>query len=437
MKIILHIGNGKCGSSSIQHYFSYNHSQPGFRYGVLKKSGDILTGLAVEQEAIKKPSNYAVSYSMPTSVDEGFISRFKNSLTALSSEDCETLLLSSESFGSNVARFKQLDPVLKRHRVEVIMIVRPPVQWLNSAWWQWLTWNNSQSSAAGIDDAVAKENVPKTWLKRISRFEALDCVHNVHVLALNNTFLDDVKALIGKHHFADKHDTLIKAHNAASSRELLSFLKAKRSLRPDHSHAKTEFILNKHLQPRSKSDWVLTKNHVQLLIEKNKPYNLQLAALISNENILENEAWWSTDFYQEKCNNVQQDYKLSYATLEELLEEAYHIIIALDDRLRHQSRKERLNELKPEMGTEAYQFEDDFLSPDEVLTVVTSAEKLAKFDVKQAMKLLLIAQRSRPNGQVIQERIKECEKIQRTGLVRRAATLIGMVPKLIKTGLKH
>ncbi len=435
MKIFLHIGNGKCGSSSLQHYFSYNHSRKGFKYGVLKKNGHISTGVSVEQEASRKPSNYAMSYSLPSMLDDEFLGQFRASLATLSTE-CEALLLSSEAFGSHFARFKQLDTILTQYEAEVIMIVRPPVQWLNSAWWQWLAWSNQKSSAAGIEQAVKKRNPAKTWLKRIEQFESLNSVRKVHVLSLNDTFLSDIKALIGKQYFSERTDNENKKHNAASSRELLSFLKTKRSLRPNYGYAKTEFILNKYLKQRTKSDWVLTEENVKVLMDKNKPYNVELAKRIANENILNNDAWWSADFYHDKCQKVERDYKLSYAMLENLLEEAYHIIIKLDDALRSQSKKLLVNGKQAKRAASFEHCEDNFLSADEITALVSSANKLAKIDADKAMNLLLIAQRSRPNGQGIHAKIEEVEKLQRAGFISKMARLMSTLPGLVKAGLK-
>ena len=379
----------------------------------MTKDGEVISGDAVTRMAASRPSNYAVSSNLDEPITERFLINLKESLDRLS-DSCDTLLLSSEMFSNRTRRFKVMDEVLSGFEVEIIMIIRPPVQWFNSAWWQWFQWEKLYRGTNGVDLCVAKRNVARTWLRKINRFEALNCVKQFNLLALNKSFMMDVINILGINQKLVHFEGSNKAHNTASSSELLNFLKLKRSLRPDNTMSKTEFVLNKYLKPRSKSDWVLTSQNVEDLLSKTKEPCLELAKRITNENILDNPAWWDSNFYTEKCQNVVRKNALKHEQLADMLEEAYQVIIKLDDSIRESEKRAKSTK--------------EFV--DGATSLIKNAEKLSKTDLEGAIELLELAQQARPNGKEIENKLEEYRQRKEASALHKFSHFIQELPRL-------
>lgn len=323
MKIILHIGAGKCASSSIQTFFSYNNRISDFAYVGLKPDGSIIHSDDVDRHAKLSPNNYVASSNFESGVDESFVSNFTQSITELEKRFA-TVLLSSEGWGAHAESFAKLAPVLRRHQVEVVYVLRAPVLWMNSAWWQWQQWDD-----VDIDVWTKHANVSRQWFEHYSSFSQLRFVKQIHVLALQKDIINQIANLANVN--VSEADTI---YNSASSSELLNFFRMKRSLRPSAHESAGEFILNKYLKDRSKVDWVLSKENVTSILENTFQYNKELAKLICNQNIENDSSWWDVDYYQKRIDTLNRDNTLDYDTLSSMLEESYKVIIDLDNRIR-------------------------------------------------------------------------------------------------------
>uniref|UniRef100_UPI0023F13DD1 hypothetical protein n=1 Tax=Pseudoalteromonas marina TaxID=267375 RepID=UPI0023F13DD1 len=364
MKIYLHIGAGKCASSTIQNYFSYHYANGGFSYGCLREGGEILYGSRVKHAAMISPGNYGVSWSLKSSVDDEFKSQFRESLKKIS-KTTETLLLSSEGWSNKVDLFGQMESVFEGFDVAVIMIVRPPVLWMNSAWWQWQQWMK-----VDLDSWANRANVAHRWLSSYQSFKRLSYVSEIQVLALNPNILKDVGGILG----VEIQDSDRK-HNSASSSELLNFFKMKRSLRPDAHEPQSEFVLNKYLRKRSPSDWVLTAENIENILSNSRSSCQRLAKVIKNEDITKNSLWWELDAYDDKIDKLRRNRKLNRVVLASMLEEAYQVIIDLD-------KDKRIKNLEK----------------DHVSELINIASSIENNNIEEAYRLLKIAQAIRPNG---------------------------------------
>lgn len=379
MEIYLHIGSDKCGSSTIQHYFSYNYQIDDFIYGVVKANGVIINGLAVMEAAEQSAANYSASNHLDNGINDDFIINFKESLEVLSKK-CNRLLLSQESWSSKHECFHKLKDILKDHDVSIILIVRPPVQWLNSAWWQWFQWRDID-----IDSWANNALVAKRWVDRYNNFNSLDFKKTIHVLSLQRNIVAQVGKIIGISVTDDK-----VVHNSGSSSELLNFFKVKRSLRPGPHNSQPEFVLNKYLKSTSKSDWVLSNGNIANIINNNKEYCLQLAELIQNEDITSNDAWWNEDYYKDK-SNFNRNKEVSYDLISSMLEEAYHVIINIDAKLRKCRKLPKL-------------------SPETIDHIRDAAIEVEHKNINLSYELMLLAHKSRPGGDFIMKKLEEYSK---------------------------
>lgn len=377
MKIYLHIGAGKCASSSIQNYFSYNHTSSGFMYGCLREAGNIIFGDDVRNSAAISPGNYAVSWSLKTETDDDFASRLKKSLSIIAKKT-DRLLLSCEGWNSKAENFNALRDVLKPYDVEVIFIVRPPVQWMNSAWWQWHQWSKNK-----VDPWANRANVSQGWLNTYEAYRSLSFVNKITVLALNKNILTDLGNVVGVEVVGGD-----KTHNTASSSELLNFFRMKRSLRKGAHDAQKEFILNKYLSKRSSSDWVLSAVNVRNILKNSKESCETLSTLISNEDIKDNPLWWNEDAYAGKVKGMSRISRPTRQTLASMLEEAYHIIVEMDTKVRFNN-----------VGRG---------SVDEIFDI---AVKLEKSNLEESYRLMKVARSLRPKGNKITQKLSEYEEV--------------------------
>jgi hypothetical protein len=348
----------------------------GFLYGCLRENGNIITGEDVKKSAQISPGNYAVSWSLKTEVTPLFITNMRTRLLELS-HNCKALLLSSEGWTFKADKFKTFQKVFEGFDVEVILVVRPPVQWMNSAWWQWQQWSNIK-----IDSWANGANVAGRWVDSYESFNQLDFIKKVNVLSLNK----DILIALGKI-LAIDISVNDRKHNSASSSELLSFLRMKRSLRPGAHDAQNEFILNKYLRKRSSSDWVLSEKNISNILKNSNISCTRLAELITNEDIKQNDLWWKSEAYDKNVSVLKRNRNLGRQVLSSMLEEAYQIIIKLDHSMRHQNSAQ-----------------------DSIGEIINIAKNIEKDNLQEAYRLMKVARGLRPNGAIVNRKIAEYEK---------------------------
>ena len=373
MKIYLHIGAAKCASSTIQNYFSYNNTAEEFMYGCLRETGEIIRGDDLKRSAIISTANYAVSSTCKNIDNNSFIQKLSSEMSELSAT-FDRVLLSCENWTQNYNFFERIKKAFQGHDLFIIFIVRPPVQWMNSSWWQWQQWEDID-----LDSWVKNTNVAKSWLAACENYSSLDFVKKIHVLSLQKNILEQVGSILGVG-IGDKE----KKHNSSSSGELLRFLKMKRGLRVGAHDPHSEFVLNKYVSPRSKADWVLTYDNVKIIIDSSRAHCLELSKLVENENLLDNYAWWNVDYYIESIETVNFNTSVSYDLLADMLEEAYQIIIDMDVR----SRRYELDQ-------------------EQVTIIRDVALGLENISLENSYRLMKVVSRFRPNGPLVKMKLKE------------------------------
>lgn len=371
MKIFLHIGHGKCASSSIQQYFSNNHTQDGFAYGCLREDGSIEVGEGLKNKAKIEPTGYQNSIDFKKIDSKDWKLNLLKSIDVLSSE-FDSLLMSNETWNweldNEIFKF-----IVDSFYVEIIYIVRPPVQWINSAWWQWGNWGKE-----GLDSFVNK-NLAKLWLENYNKMQSFGKIGKIHLLSLNSNIMEDVLNILRLKASYDKS----KVTNGASSRELLSFMSMNRELRKGPHDSAKEFILNKYLKYRSRSDWVLSHENVQSILDLNKSSSLELSKYIENEDVLDNKFWWDVSAY--KNEKMNRNVELTKAELNDLLLESYNIILSLDGELKRNPR----------------------ISPSDIDLIRDVSLRVASSNLKQAYFLMRLANKYRPKGSFIIKKMKE------------------------------
>lgn len=346
MKIYIHIGAGKCASSSIQTHFSKYHTQEKLVYGNIIQNGDVLLGeQLLKQNLDLNKNNQTPYYYLPIP--------FLERVLKVNSKTDKNLFFSHEVWHLTYEYFMNLKDLLKQYHVEVIFIIRPPVQWCNSAWWQWYNWDlNIKSFDNWLEQTLfTGEECELSWFKFYNNFKQLSYVKKIHLLSLQPNIIEQVYGIMD---IPYKHTQEIKS-NVSSSKELLYFLSSHKHLRPVHG-IELEETLNTHLKKRSPTPWALSRDNVEKILDMTKDSCLALAPHIANENILENPLWWDVSAYEDKIASYSTELKLSEETLSDMLEEAYVTIGKLDKKVRDTEAnilKNEINNIKIKANYEA------------------------------------------------------------------------------------
>ncbi|WP_096739051.1 hypothetical protein [Pseudoalteromonas atlantica] len=326
MKIFLHIGAGKCGSSSIQNYLTYNNRLSERKcYATIDVDGSIALGEKLINRAKANIFDYSSSVSL-RHLDDGFKKKLKNSLELLS-HNYDEVIFSNEGWLEEIDKFSLLDDVFNGYVVEVIFIVRSPVEWINSAWWQWGQWSGHK-----LDDWINAQ-IPKVkWYDYYNNWNSLPYISKVNVFSLSTDILYEISQLIDFKYIPNERQA-----NASSDYRLLRFFKLARELRKDEHSPHIEFSLNRYLTSIGKPDWVISKKNIGAILSLSSKSSAAMKELIINSNIEKDDRWWGNGYYKFIESKLNIDADLEKKELIEMLKEAYIVIHELDKTIRSKS----------------------------------------------------------------------------------------------------
>ena len=143
-RFILHIGHGKCASSTLQSFLSHNPvlglATPGggvLRYVAVQSDGRVLHGEALTDYAATASHRYASSCSEFMSDTEVHNHAMEQIMRISGPGD--TVVASCETWANTgfvTKEFAQRVADLPTE-LDIVLMTRPPVDWANAAWWQW------------------------------------------------------------------------------------------------------------------------------------------------------------------------------------------------------------------------------------------------------------------------------------------------------------
>ena len=147
-RAILHIGMGKCGSSALQAALSANprfgrESGPEAIYLAHDHKLRLIEGRRLTRQAETRNAGHANGATtldlLDGAVDLDALARTIARHRAAGRD----VVLSNEGWARHAARFAESRFVERvAPDAEIVVSVRPQVEWLNSAWWQWGAWSD-------------------------------------------------------------------------------------------------------------------------------------------------------------------------------------------------------------------------------------------------------------------------------------------------------
>lgn len=332
MKIFLHVGMPKCGSSALQTYLSHNPSivcgDDKFDYAVIRPGGSLISGNTLIEEAASSAFRYAATIPAEriNKMSRKSQNKFMNEVGLLS-EHADGLIISSEGWGQKAELFND-ECIFNNAEFDthVIMYVRPQVSWVNSAWWQWGAWTDRPLARwlrANKDSA--------NWFLSASKWREKRWVNDLTIRVLPSSIVDDFATILG----AEFQDELI--HNKSLPGSMLRIFQRNRGLRHNAHDSSIDFILARHLElDQVATPWVIPPNLVEKLIDYFRDDNDRLMALLSPEQseIMSNDdRWWSPNAYDSLVHEKAGPIKANAVELESITVAALMAVKSCDKQI--------------------------------------------------------------------------------------------------------
>ena len=330
-RVILHIGFGKTGSSSLQSYLSFHtlHENAGKKllYCCLAQDGHVLHGEELTEAAGKTLLGYVSS--VPDVSQIGSHHQARKEIGELVRAGY-TPFFSQEDWGRRWADFLHSDFLQRLGcRARVIVYVRPQVEWFNSGWWQWWAWLEQFTKPADVVDAWGFEFI--LWGKQIRQWSKIPGVDDITVRLHPKNTIEDCLAAVGGFRPRGQGRDL----NVSIGPMLIKILRAYPQLRTEHS-SDVDLILSEFFGFSGKTPWVIDRQFAARIVENSREDNRYLMDLldpVSKSLMGEDKRWWSAEAYSDRRVWTEEELTLHPREYEEILGKALGGILAVGRRL--------------------------------------------------------------------------------------------------------
>lgn len=319
-RLILHIGAPKCGSTALQTALSEVTefgAAPGerFRYAVIDLSGGVHHGDDVRRRAAALPARSASSANakaikkLPAATRMA-IAKTLNELLLETS-----VILSAESWILHAGAFTAAEVLTEIEApVEAVAYVRPQVDFLNAAWWQWGAWSNEPYDLWMGPDRFAMCR----WGELLESWRQAPGVARLHARLLPDDVSSDFFAIIGQP----------APGNHTANRSLpglaLRFMQRHRGLRANRHDSSMSFILGRALADiREAPPWVISSELADQVICLMNEDNKRLRSMLDPESQARMDAdmrWWNVEAYAGKQHELPDHAPVDVESAEKLSE---------------------------------------------------------------------------------------------------------------------
>lgn len=299
-RLILHIGAPKCGSTALQTALS-NAAEFGtplgeqFRYAVIDLRGSVHFGPSVRRRAAGSPSQSASSANAKAIGKMSVVTRSALAFTLNRLLSKTSVILSAESWIQHARDFADADVLSKISApIEAIAYVRPQVDFLNAAWWQWGAWSNKP-----FDQWMGPRHFAMCrWGELLEAWREAPNVKRVHVRLMADNVPGDFFNLIG----------CPPPENRIANRSLpglaLRFMQRHRHLRAGPHDSSMSFVLGRALEETSGgTPWVIPPELVERIVRSMTKNNHLLRAMLDHDSQQRMDAdprWWDASAYAGK-----------------------------------------------------------------------------------------------------------------------------------------
>jgi hypothetical protein len=340
MTVILHVGAGKCGSSSLQAQLSScpllsaDDESARYEYVCITQDGNLLRRDTIQWQARLSPYEVQVSAGAEKqwATDAAALEQLSLQFQAVLA-DGRTPIASQESWLGQASIFKA-NEILPRLslRAKVVVFVRPQIPWLNSAWWQWGVW-----SQLDFRNFIEGNKPSARWSAMTDTWRSVPGVDEVEIHLAGDvvaTFFRSIGiAMEGG-----------KRRNVSLDENLLRYLRTRPDLRPAHSPV-VEFVLEQRLAANAKgTPWVVQPEQISDLIDYYRADNLDLLSRVSSDArqaIERDSMWWDAAAYSQREAVPAELAEPGIEALKDVAGRAIDAVISLDGRVRQLEESQR------------------------------------------------------------------------------------------------
>ena len=337
-KLIIHIGGSKCASSSIQTFLSHNpileknQDRKILRYKYFCVYPDrYLQGEKIKTNSEKNMFNYLSSATFTALKDQLYV-RLIEILEKLNEN--EIPILSCESRSNEILdNHEEFIKIFQKLNVdlEIFMVIRDPISWINSAWWQWGVWTGHDlnfwlSQMLGFNTF--------NWFLQIKKWKKINQVTRFELVDLNSNILENFKQ------FLKISNSWQEKTNSGSSAAFLDFMiKYKNYYNRSVHDPQIEFWINKLLSPflNYQTPFVISKENQKLILDKTYKSSQNLI------NEFENQMYKNLFLKNSKYFSLDEFEKINIRNMQSLVtkEETYELIRGLVDLILKQNPRVR------------------------------------------------------------------------------------------------
>lgn len=290
-QMILHVGAPKCGSSALQTALSRSPDLKGaggtrYRYTSAKHVAGkwrLLYGARLSRAARLSVYGYTSWPDLAKSPDTPELFAAMHTVLRRGRRRGHVPILSSEAWISRVDAFADILKDMGHPPVDVVVFLRPVVDWMNAAFWQWGIWHTPN-----LDVWLKHSNMPYNFAEDIAAWAAIP---NVRVRVRGQR--PDVVAK-----FADLYGLPLQdasTSNASTSAALMGFLLRNRRFRPDGHAGSVEFVVQRWCPAVSgRKLWSVLARHVHQLRPVRDQVLQALRPVLEAEDmqdLLKDEGW--------------------------------------------------------------------------------------------------------------------------------------------------
>jgi hypothetical protein len=292
LRCVIHIGAPKCGSSALQYALSLDPEPAaafldltGFAglppaYCVLR-GGRLISGSALAASAALSWDGCLTTATPEelTLLTESEVRRIRVALHELHGRG-RVPIFSSEGLLRRSRLFAD-SAVLSRLSLDatVVAYLRPPLDYVNSAWWQWGVW-----SGLSFHDFVDRQIVTSRWAESLHRWRSIPGVEHVEPRLLPRDIVGDLLTV------ADGG-----SRNYALPAPVLRSMTAVSHLRPEHEPELDEAIRRWAGRLEGSAPWVIDEASARLILRETRAASTDLMDLLRPEEaqaMAADPRWW-------------------------------------------------------------------------------------------------------------------------------------------------
>ena len=298
--MILHVGAPKCGSSALQTALSLNPDLRGadgtrYRYTSahdIAGAWRVQDGARLKMAARMSPYGYVSWPNLGPQRDRQAVFKAMGRTLARGRRRGHVPILSSEGWINHPAAFAEALAAWGNPPVDVVVFLRPVVDWVNAAFWQWGVWHQP-----ALDGWMARAGMSYTFADDIAAWARIPGVR-LRVRGQRPDVVAKFADLYGLPLAADRQS------NTAAPAILTGVLLRNRAFRPTGHAGAIEFVVQRWCPAiPGRKLWAVEARHIQKLRTVRQAALETLKAVLDPadmEDILSDPRWTREALYHDE-----------------------------------------------------------------------------------------------------------------------------------------